>query len=259
MKTKVSLIGAPTDIGAGTRGSSMGPEALRVANIGPVLESHGLEVLDRGNLSGPPNPWKPPEDGYRHLDAVVAWNQQRPRRRPRRADRRPDAGAARRRPLPGHRLDQRRRPLLPRDQQEAARPLARRPRRLQHQPAHPERQPARHAGRLPVRLRAAGADRDRRQGAGDQPEVGAPDRHPQRRRRREEVRARARPRGVRHALHRRDGHAPHHGAGAGDDRRQHPPARQLRRRLPRRRHRPRRRHHRQGRARPTARRSSAWR
>ena len=74
MKTKVSLIGAPTDIGAGTRGSSMGPEALRVAGIGPVLEGHGLEVIDRGNLSGPPNPWKPPENGYRHLDAVVAWN-----------------------------------------------------------------------------------------------------------------------------------------------------------------------------------------
>ena len=70
----VSLIGAPTDIGAGTRGSSMGPEALRVAGIGPVLEGHGLEVIDRGNLSGPPNPWKPPETGYRHLDAVVAWN-----------------------------------------------------------------------------------------------------------------------------------------------------------------------------------------
>ncbi|HYI04700.1 MAG TPA: arginase, partial [Reyranella sp.] len=33
----VTLIGAPTDIGAGSRGSSMGPEALRVANIGPVL------------------------------------------------------------------------------------------------------------------------------------------------------------------------------------------------------------------------------
>ena len=75
MKTKVSLIGAPTDIGAGTRGSSMGPEALRVANIGQVLEGHGLEVVDRGNLSGPPNPWRPPENGYRHLDAVVAWNQ----------------------------------------------------------------------------------------------------------------------------------------------------------------------------------------
>jgi arginase len=71
---RVSLIGAPTDIGAGSRGSSMGPEALRVANIGPVLESHGLEVSDRGNLSGPANPWQAPADGYRHLDAVAAWN-----------------------------------------------------------------------------------------------------------------------------------------------------------------------------------------
>ena len=71
---QVSLIGAPTDIGAGSRGSSMGPEALRVANIGPVLEGHGLEVRDLGNLSGPPNPWLPPVDGYRHLDEVVAWN-----------------------------------------------------------------------------------------------------------------------------------------------------------------------------------------
>ena len=74
MNKLVSLIGAPTDIGAGSRGSSMGPEALRVANIGPVLESHGLEVIDRGNLSGPSNPWLPPVDGYRHLDEVVAWN-----------------------------------------------------------------------------------------------------------------------------------------------------------------------------------------
>jgi arginase len=73
--TKISLIGAPTDIGAGSRGASMGPEALRVANIGPVLEGHGLEVLDRGNLAGPPNPWQPPVDGYRHLNEVVAWNQ----------------------------------------------------------------------------------------------------------------------------------------------------------------------------------------
>jgi len=74
MNTLVSLIGAPTDIGAGSRGSSMGPEALRVADIGAVLESHGLEVIDRGNLSGPANPWLPPVDGYRHLNEVVAWN-----------------------------------------------------------------------------------------------------------------------------------------------------------------------------------------
>ena len=70
----VSLIGAPTDVGAGVRGASMGPEALRVADIGPILQGHGLEVVDRGNLAGPPNPWQPPVDGYRHLDAVAAWN-----------------------------------------------------------------------------------------------------------------------------------------------------------------------------------------
>jgi arginase len=75
MNHKISIIGAPTDIGAGTRGSSMGPEALRVANIVPVLQGHGLEVIDRGNLSGPANPWLPPVDGYRHLNEVVAWNQ----------------------------------------------------------------------------------------------------------------------------------------------------------------------------------------
>ena len=72
---KTSLIGAPTDIGAGSRGASMGPEALRVANIVAVLEGHGLEVIDRGNVAGPANPWLPPVDGYRHLHEVVAWNE----------------------------------------------------------------------------------------------------------------------------------------------------------------------------------------
>jgi arginase len=71
----VALIGAPTDVGAGARGASMGPEALRVANLQAVLEGQGLTVLDRGNLAGPPNPWQPPVDGYRHLPEVAAWNQ----------------------------------------------------------------------------------------------------------------------------------------------------------------------------------------
>jgi arginase len=74
MKPQVTLIGAPTDIGAGARGASMGPEALRVAQIGPTLRGHGLEVEDRGNLAGPANPWQPAVDGYRHLPEVVAWN-----------------------------------------------------------------------------------------------------------------------------------------------------------------------------------------
>ena len=74
MTHPISIIGAPTDIGAGVRGASMGPEALRVANIVSVLQGLGLEVIDRGNLSGPPNPWLPPTEGYRHLAEVVAWN-----------------------------------------------------------------------------------------------------------------------------------------------------------------------------------------
>ncbi len=70
----VSLIGAPTDIGAADRGGSMGPEALRVAGLPQALAARGLEVADRGNLVGPLNPWLPPVDGYRHFDEVVAWN-----------------------------------------------------------------------------------------------------------------------------------------------------------------------------------------
>ncbi|ANB18924.1 arginase [Dokdonella koreensis] len=70
----VALIGAPTDIGAGHRGASMGPEALRVAGLAQALRERGIDVVDRGNLSGPLNPWLPPVDGYRHLTEVTAWN-----------------------------------------------------------------------------------------------------------------------------------------------------------------------------------------
>jgi arginase len=74
MNTSVDLIGAPTDIGAGSRGASMGPEALRVAGIREALQARGMTVTDTGNLAGPTNPWLPPDAGYRHLDQVVAWN-----------------------------------------------------------------------------------------------------------------------------------------------------------------------------------------
>ena len=70
----VSLIGAPTDVGAGDRGARLGPDAQRIAGLGEALEARGVEVLDRGNLEGPRNPWQPPVEGYRHLEQVVAWN-----------------------------------------------------------------------------------------------------------------------------------------------------------------------------------------
>jgi len=72
----VSLIGAPTDIGAGDRGARMGPDALRIAGLTEALQGRGIDVIDRGNLDGPRNPWQPPVDGYRHLDEVVAWNRE---------------------------------------------------------------------------------------------------------------------------------------------------------------------------------------
>jgi arginase len=74
--TQASLIGAPTDVGAGDRGASMGPEALRVAGLVSALAARGLDVRDCGNLSGPPNPGRAAVGGYRHLAEVAAWNRE---------------------------------------------------------------------------------------------------------------------------------------------------------------------------------------
>jgi len=71
-----TLIGAPTDVGASDRGASMGPEAMRVAGLSGALLGRGLQVIDRGNLNGPPNPNLPPVAGYRHLAEVLEWNRQ---------------------------------------------------------------------------------------------------------------------------------------------------------------------------------------
>ena len=71
-----SLIGAPTDVGASDRGASMGPEALRVAGLHAALQACGLQVLDCGNVSGPPNPGVQRIDGYRNLRQVAAWNRE---------------------------------------------------------------------------------------------------------------------------------------------------------------------------------------
>ena len=69
----VALIGAPTDVGAGRRGGSMGPEALRVAGLDKALQRLGRAVMDRGNVAGPSNPERPRAGDYRHLPEVVAW------------------------------------------------------------------------------------------------------------------------------------------------------------------------------------------
>jgi arginase len=71
----VSLIGVPTDIGAGMLGARMGPAALRVAGISQAIAQFGVDVKDCGNLDGPPNPWQDAVDGFRHLPEVVRWNE----------------------------------------------------------------------------------------------------------------------------------------------------------------------------------------
>lgn len=70
----ITLIGAPTDVGAGHRGARLGPEALRIAGLGEALLARGLDVLDRGNLDGPRNPWADAVNGYRHIAEVAEWN-----------------------------------------------------------------------------------------------------------------------------------------------------------------------------------------
>lgn len=70
----VSILGAPTDVGAGHRGARLGPDALRIAGLHEALAGRGIEVVDRGNLVGPHNPWLEATDGYRHLAEVTEWN-----------------------------------------------------------------------------------------------------------------------------------------------------------------------------------------
>jgi arginase len=71
----VSLIGAPTDVGASCIGARMGPGALRVAGLAQALAGRGLSVQDLGDLHGPDNPNLPAVAGWRHLAQVTAWNQ----------------------------------------------------------------------------------------------------------------------------------------------------------------------------------------
>ncbi len=73
--TRISLIGAPTDVGASVIGCRMGPAALRLAGLAGALAAFGSEVRDCGDLAGPDNPMADPVGGYRHLPEVIAWNQ----------------------------------------------------------------------------------------------------------------------------------------------------------------------------------------
>lgn len=232
-RTTFELIGAPTDIGASVRGAGMGPDALRVAGIAEMLARLGLGVLDRGNLSGPATPWAQPSGGLRHLDEVVAWNRSV-------YDAVDAALGAGHVPL-----------LMGGDHCLAVGPTSavawharQRGRKLRvlwfdaHTDVNNESSSPSgnlHGMRLPPACWAApgGAGRLERRNRRAGARCAALHRHPQRRRGREGGHPQPGPAGLRHAPHRRARHAHHHDRGAAGRGRRHPPARELRPRLPR--------------------------
>lgn len=72
---RIALLGAPVEIGASQLGTLMGPDAMRTAGLGPLLEELGFVVEDHGNLA-PPKPVSedaPPANAkhYRDIQAYV--------------------------------------------------------------------------------------------------------------------------------------------------------------------------------------------
>lgn len=49
-RTRIAIIGAPMDLGAGRRGVDMGPSALRLAGLNERISSLGYDVKDLGNV-----------------------------------------------------------------------------------------------------------------------------------------------------------------------------------------------------------------
>ena len=70
----ISIIGAPTHVGTHIQGADMGPDVLRAAGLIDALHNHARQVIDQGNLSGPP--YRPSEiqPGLKNLSEVSEWN-----------------------------------------------------------------------------------------------------------------------------------------------------------------------------------------
>jgi len=72
MKEKISIVGAPMDLGQLRRGVDMGPSAIRYAGVVERLESLGYQVDDLGDIEiGRDRLTTDPLTGLRNLEAVV--------------------------------------------------------------------------------------------------------------------------------------------------------------------------------------------
>jgi arginase len=74
-KPRIALLGVPIEIGASQRGTLMGPDALRTAGIGRVLEQLGFQVEDHGNLAVPSTLATdgPPPANAKYYDEIKPW------------------------------------------------------------------------------------------------------------------------------------------------------------------------------------------
>src|ERR1700692_1480393 len=74
-KPRIALLGIPIEIGASQRGTLMGPDALRTAGIGRVLEQLGFGVEDHGNLAvaAASAAEGPPPNNAKYYDDIKRW------------------------------------------------------------------------------------------------------------------------------------------------------------------------------------------
>lgn len=68
---RISLLGAPMDLGSGRRGVDMGPTAIRCAGLSQQLRDLGHEVIDLGNLAlHEPDTLEPGDPHLKYLDPI---------------------------------------------------------------------------------------------------------------------------------------------------------------------------------------------
>ena len=76
-RPKISILGAPLDLGAARRGVDMGPSAIRYAGLEERLESLGIDVVDCGNVMAElPEVASVRDETARYLPAILATSAQ---------------------------------------------------------------------------------------------------------------------------------------------------------------------------------------
>ena len=67
----IHILGVPMDLGAGRRGVDMGPSALRLAKLAPVLKGLGHTLADLGNVNSPVAESVPSTDALPYADVIA--------------------------------------------------------------------------------------------------------------------------------------------------------------------------------------------